>query len=132
MQNDEEFRRLASDVLDEPAIAVDPRFRTNRDRVEHRAELERLLADRFTTLDRAELEARLDRARIAYAAVSTVADLSRHPQLRRATLTTPHGTIEIPAPPAIVDGESPSLGRVPALGEHGAAIRREFGAEAGA
>ncbi len=132
VQNDDEFARLASEVLGESAIAVDPRFRTNRDRVEHRAELERLLADRFTALDRGELEARLDRARIAYAAVSTVADLSRHPQLRRTPLTTPHGTIAIPAPPAIVDGEPPSLGRVPALGEHGAAIRREFGAEAGA
>jgi hypothetical protein len=32
------------------------------------------------------------------------------------------------APPVIVDGARPSLGRVPALGEHGAAIRAEFAA----
>jgi crotonobetainyl-CoA:carnitine CoA-transferase CaiB-like acyl-CoA transferase len=132
VQNDEEFGRLASDVLDDATAAHDARFRTNRDRVEHRAELERLLADRFTALDRGELEARLERARIAYAAVSTVADLSRHPQLRRVPLITPHGTIQVPAPPAIVTGDSPSLGRVPALDEHGAAIRREFTATAGA
>jgi crotonobetainyl-CoA:carnitine CoA-transferase CaiB-like acyl-CoA transferase len=132
VQNDEEFGRLASDVLDDATVARDARFRTNRDRVEHRAELEHLLASRFTALDRSELEARLEGARIAYAAVSTVADLSRHPQLRRAPLATPRGTIQIPAPPAIVTGTSPSLGRVPALDEHGAAIRREFAAAAGA
>jgi crotonobetainyl-CoA:carnitine CoA-transferase CaiB-like acyl-CoA transferase len=132
VQNDEEFRRLASDVLDDATLADDSRFRTNRDRVEHRAELERLLAARFAKLDRGELEARLDSARIAYAAVSTVADLSRHPQLRRVPLTTPHGTIQIPAPPAIVAGAPPAHSRVPALGEHGAAIRREFAVEAGA
>jgi crotonobetainyl-CoA:carnitine CoA-transferase CaiB-like acyl-CoA transferase len=128
VQNDQEFRRLASDVLDEATMGDDPRFRTNRDRVEHRAALEHLLAGRFTALDRAELEARLERARIAYAAVSTVGDLSRHPQLRRVPLETPHGTVQIPAPPAIVTGTSPSLGRVPALDEHGASIRREFAA----
>jgi crotonobetainyl-CoA:carnitine CoA-transferase CaiB-like acyl-CoA transferase len=132
VQNDEEFRRLAGEVLGEATIADDPRFRTNGDRVEHRDQLESLVADRFSALDRAEVEARLERARIAYATVSTVADLSRHPQLRRARLTTPHGTIDIPAPPAIVAGEPPALGRVPALGEHGAAIRQEFGAGTGA
>jgi crotonobetainyl-CoA:carnitine CoA-transferase CaiB-like acyl-CoA transferase len=126
VQNDEEFRRLASHVLDDDALADDPRFRTNHDRVEHRAAVEGLVSERFAAASRRELEARLDRARLAYAAVSTVADLSRHPQLRRAPLATSHGTVEVPAPPAIVVGEARELGRVPALGEHTAAIRREF------
>ena len=126
VQNDEEFRRLASDVLDDSALADDERFRTNRVRVENRPELDGRIAERFSSLDRADLEARLARARIAYAAVSTVADLGRHPQLRRALLETQHGTVEIPAPPAIVGGAPLSLGRVPALDEHGGAIRREF------
>jgi crotonobetainyl-CoA:carnitine CoA-transferase CaiB-like acyl-CoA transferase len=130
VQNDEEFQRLASDVLDDASLGTDDRFRTNRVRVENRPELDGLIARRFSALDRAEIEARLERARIAYAAVSTVADLARHPQLRRAELRTPHGTIEIPAAPAIVDGVSPPFGRVPALGEHGDAIRREFGTPA--
>ena len=130
VQNDEEFRRLASDVLDDPSLADDERFRTNRVRVENRPELEGMVARRFSTLDRADLELLLDRARIAYAAVSSVADLARHPQLRRATLATPHGTVEIPAPPAILGGEPLPLGRVPALDEHGSAIRREFAATA--
>jgi len=45
---------------------------------------------------------------------------------RLGTLTTPHGTIAIPAPPAIVVGETVAHGRVPALGEHTAAIQEEF------
>ena len=31
------------------------------------------------------------------------------------------------APPVIVDGARPALGRVPRLGEHDGALRREFG-----
>jgi crotonobetainyl-CoA:carnitine CoA-transferase CaiB-like acyl-CoA transferase len=127
VQNDEEFRRLADEVLDDPGLADDPRFRTNRDRVEHRPAIDGLLGERLRAMSPGELATRLDRARIAYAAVSSVADLSRHPQLRRASLGTPHGTIEIPAPPAIVAGEPVSLGPVPALGEHTAAIREEYG-----
>jgi crotonobetainyl-CoA:carnitine CoA-transferase CaiB-like acyl-CoA transferase len=126
VQNDDEFGRLASDVLDDASLADDPRFRTNRDRVEHRATIDGIIAERCASLPGDELRGRLDRARIAYAAVSTVADLSRHPQLRRATLETPHGMIEIPAPPAIVVGEPVALGRVPALGEHTEKIRNEF------
>ena len=62
--------------------------------------------------------------------MSTVADLALHPQLRRSELRTQHGTVEIPAAPAIFDRESPAFGRVPALDEHGSAIRREFGGSA--
>ena len=36
VRNDEEFGRLASDVLDDATVARDARFRTNRDRVAHR------------------------------------------------------------------------------------------------
>ena len=126
VQNDEEFRRLAGTVLDDAALADDPRFRTNSDRVAYREALDLVIGRRLAKSSREELARRLDGARIAWGAVSTVADLSRHPQLRRTSLETPHGTIEVPAPPAIVDGERPSLGRVPALGEHTAAIRREF------
>jgi crotonobetainyl-CoA:carnitine CoA-transferase CaiB-like acyl-CoA transferase len=126
VQNDEEFERLTAQVLGDGALAHDPRFRTNSDRVAHRTELDALIGDLAAASTHAELSQRLELARIAWADVSTVSDLSRHPQLRRAALPTPHGTIQVPAPPAIVDGTAPALGRVPALGEHSAAIRAEF------
>ncbi len=44
--NDNLFRRLCA-VLDRPGLAEDPRFRGNKDRVVHRAELVPILADIF-------------------------------------------------------------------------------------
>jgi len=41
---------------------------------------------------------------------------------------TPGGEIGALLPPAEIDGAEPVMGRVPALGEHTAAVRAEFGA----
>ena len=46
--NDNLFRRLCT-VLDRPSLAEDPRFRSNKDRVVHRAELVPILAAIFAT-----------------------------------------------------------------------------------
>ncbi|RMD64870.1 MAG: CoA transferase, partial [Alphaproteobacteria bacterium] len=73
-----------------------------------------------------DLVARLRAARIAYGAVNSIADLARHPQLRRAAVAVPGGTLDIVAPPARWAGEVCSLGAVPALDEHGPALRKEF------
>ena len=69
----------------------------------------------FAALTRAELIARLIDADIAFADVNEIADLSRHPHLRRVTVETENGPISYPAPAAIFDGEPRRLGPVPAL-----------------
>src|SRR3546814_6973275 len=46
--NDRQFRRLCADVLDSPDLGEDPRFRTNRDRRAHKAELDAVLKDLFS------------------------------------------------------------------------------------
>ena len=45
--NDRQFRKLCTDVLGSPALAADPRFTRNRDRVAHRAALEAILVPLF-------------------------------------------------------------------------------------
>ena len=81
----------------------------------------------FATRSRAELEARLHEGQIAYGAINTVAGLSTHSALRRTTVTTPCGPVELPAPPARLKGEPAApLRPVPAVDEHGAALRAEF------
>ncbi|MCZ6524117.1 MAG: hypothetical protein O7A68_09675, partial [Alphaproteobacteria bacterium] len=52
------------------------------------------------------------------------------PQLRRAPLQTPEGTIEVVASPLGFAGEERRFAPVPALDEHGAALRAEFAAGA--
>lgn len=126
IQNEREWQRLCEGVLGDAALASDPRFAGNAARVANRPALEQIVAASFAELDRSAAIALLDAAGIAFGSVNSVADLSQHSQLRRITVAAPHGTVSLPAPPAILVGQTPPQGAVPALGAHSDAIRREF------
>lgn len=128
IQNEREWERLCADVLRQPDMAAEAPFRSNVARVQNRPALDARIAAVFGVLSLDELTARLEAAQIAFGRVNTVAQFSAHPQLRRVAVATPTGEVALPAPPAQIAGEPPSLGRVPAVGEHSAAIRREFAA----
>jgi crotonobetainyl-CoA:carnitine CoA-transferase CaiB-like acyl-CoA transferase len=129
IQNDREWQRFCAEVLELPGLASDPAFSTNVQRVANRARMDAIIREGFARHGTEALCARLLAAGIAFARVNSVADFSRHPQLRRVRVQTPAGEIALPAPPPVVDGErAPALGPVPALDAHGEAIRREFGA----
>ena len=77
-------------------------------------------------MPRARLMERLRDAQIAYGEVNGVEELGRHPALRRQQIATRHGPISVAAA-AVRDLDAPAApGPVPALDEHGAAIREEF------
>jgi crotonobetainyl-CoA:carnitine CoA-transferase CaiB-like acyl-CoA transferase len=128
IQNNREWRNLCEQVLQRPDLVEDPLYRNNVDRCANRPALDVQINGVFASLDRAELVDRLFEARIAFGSVNSVADLSRHQQLRRQTVATPSGPVELVAPPVILaDGDS-SLRPVPALGEHTDRLRKEFSA----
>ncbi len=126
IQNEREFARLCSDVLERPDIPGDEKFHTNEARCRNRAALDEIINGVFTARERDALIDCLRSAQIAFGEVNEVAGLSRHPALRRATVATPTGPAEIAAPPARFDGAVRELRPVPALGEHTEKIRREF------
>lgn len=126
IQNEREWVRFCAEVLDDQAIATDPRFNSNVGRVRNRPVLDARIAEKFATLPAEALAQRLKTAQIAFGRVNTVAQFSQHPQLRRVVVATPKGDVALPAPPAQFVGEERSLGPVPAVGAQGAAIRREF------
>lgn len=127
VQNDKEFERLATMVLGQPELASDPRYATNMERNRHRAEMDRIVGERFARLTVQQLTELLEKAEIAYARVSTVGDVSAHPQLRRMQIAGEHGApISLPALAASYEGQPQVLGKVPALGEHTDLVRREF------
>lgn len=128
VQNDAEFERLCAVLLDRPELASDPRFERNPGRVANREELDAILARATRQLTRDEVAAALDEARIAYGFVNTVADLSRHPQLRRMTLDSPTGEVSMPVPAGRAEAAA-KPGPLPDIGEHSASLRREFAAE---
>lgn len=126
IQNEREWKRLVEEVLQQPEMLDDPRFADNTARVENRPALDAIIDAVFGALDRETLTKRLFAAAIAYGAVNTPADLSAHPQLRRVTVATPTGPVELVAPPVEIRGSERDLGAVPAIDQHGAAIRKEF------
>jgi crotonobetainyl-CoA:carnitine CoA-transferase CaiB-like acyl-CoA transferase len=122
VQNDREWRRLCADILGDAALAVDSRFVTNAARVANRAALDAILAAATGRLTADDLRARLRAADIAAAAVNEVADFAAHPQLRTQPVRVGGGEAQLPAHPwrAAVPQD------VPAIDQHGAAIRAEF------
>ncbi len=125
IQNDREWRVLAEKVLGDAALAADPDFATNVERVRRRAETDGRVAKAFAIIDAALLEQKLAAADIAFARVNTPADLSRHPHLRRIRIGTPSGPVSYPAPPRH-DTDTRRYGPVPAIGEHTDKVRAEF------
>lgn len=128
IQNQREWKRFVEKVLQRPAMLGDARFADNSARVANRPALDAVIGEVFSGLSREELTSRLFEAAIAYGAVNTTADLSAHPQLRRVTVATPSGPVDLVAPPVEIRGGGRALGLVPALDQHGAKLREEFAA----
>jgi itaconate CoA-transferase len=129
IQNEREWLRFCEAVLEQPALAVDPRFNNMNARVANRRELDRTIDEVFHRLSRPALEEKLRTAGIAYGAVNSVAALADHPQLRRRPVTLCSGeTADLVAPPVRVSHEDggESYGAVPRFGQHSALIRAEF------
>jgi formyl-CoA transferase len=126
IQNDREWRMLARDVLDDPALAADPSFATNVERVARRGETDGRVAAVFATIDVEPLIEKLITADIAFGRVSDMGELARHPHLRRISVGLPQGEISVPAPAPRREGEPRRYGPVPALGAHTEKIRAEF------
>ncbi len=126
IQNDREWRVLAEHVLGDKALAADPNFATNVERMKRRPETDGHVAAAFAAMDIAPLVEKLARYDIAFGVINDLNFLARHPHLRRATVDTPSGPASVPAPAAIHDGTPRSYGAVPALGEHTQMIKKEF------
>jgi formyl-CoA transferase len=126
IQSDREWRVLAEKVLGDAALAADPNFATNVERVKRRPQTDGRVAKIFAAQDADALEQKLATADIAFARVNSPADLAHHPHLRRITVGTPSGPVSYPAPPRSDTGTTGRYGPVPALGQHTEKIRAEF------
>jgi len=126
IQNEREWVAFCREVMGDPGLAADERFASNVARVRNRAALDAAIAAVFATLDRARITQRLNAAGTAYGFVNEVADLARHPALRRISVATPNGEVSYAAPPVRWADGPRAYGAVPAIGQHGEAIRAEF------
>jgi len=130
IQNDREWVRLATDVLDRPELATDPDFATNVARVRNREAVDAAVAAAMAKLPVDDAIRALDGARIASARLRNVSEVLDHPQLvardRWRETSTPVGVVRALRSAVEPVGESP-MGAVPDLGEHTDAILAELG-----
>lgn len=122
--NDAQFRRLCSEVLGDDALAADPRYRTNVDRVANRVVLIGILSEAFASRGAADLMAAMGKAGIPVGRVNTVSQAFTAPETvaRGAVVTTPHpvlGEMRSVASPFVMSG-TPVAETVapPMLGQH--------------
>lgn len=126
VQNDREWAAFAQKVLGDASLATDARYARNVARVAHMAEIEAMIAKVMKRYDREEAVALLSEAGIACGRLSTTGDIAAHPQAWHVEVQTPSGPVEMMGRGARFSDASFGGGRVPALGEHSAALRAEF------
>jgi len=129
--NDREWQRLARDVLHRPDLADDPRYATNAQRCERRAELDEAIAPWAASHTLAECREAAEAAQLGHARLNSPTDVLTHPQLtergRWQEVATPAGPVMSLLPPPQVPGWDWRLDPVPGLGEHTEAVLRDLG-----
>jgi itaconate CoA-transferase len=134
LQNEREWLNFCDKVLQQPALATDPRFAGNAQRVAARAALRELIVEAFRPLSAPQVVERLEAAQIANARVNTMREVWAHPQLkargRWREVGSPAGPLPALLPPGNWNDGDPRMDPVPALGEHTDALLAELGVDA--
>lgn len=128
VQNEREWVRLCEVVLREPTLATLAEYKDTTARLKNRKTLDAHIDANFAKRPRAEVAKALDQADMAFGLINDIDGLIAHPQLKTVTYATPGGEVSVIAPAAAIVGDAPRYRPVPAIGQHSAAIRREFGA----
>ncbi|MGE5638818.1 MAG: CaiB/BaiF CoA transferase family protein [Clostridia bacterium] len=131
IQNEREFSRFCSMVLQEESLAKDARFATGPARLQNKAAMHAAIDAVFRKLSSAEVVERLERADIANARLNDMEQFWSHPQLhargRWTKVGSPAGELDALKPPFNLDGMEPRMDAVPALGQHTQGILEELG-----
>ena len=131
IQNEREWAIFCTQVLEQPALARDPRYDNNTKRNERRAEVTSLINEVFSNLTAEQAVMKLDAAGIANGRMNTPEEVWNHPQLaardRWREVGSPAGMIPAPLPPASYSGFEARMDPVPAVGEHTDAILAGLG-----
>ncbi|QIL82430.1 CoA transferase [Diaphorobacter sp. HDW4A] len=126
IQNEREWRNFCESFLGQGSLAQDERFGSNNLRVQHRQELNELIAKRFAELDLPLALLNLQAANTAYGQVRSVAEMAQHPALRTWPMNVGDKQLDLVAPPVRAPWDSGWFAAAPVLNQHGASVRAEF------
>ncbi|MCZ9882567.1 CaiB/BaiF CoA transferase family protein [Arthrobacter sp. B2a2-09] len=131
IQNEREWGKFCREVLQQPALAEEPRFGGNDARVNHRADLHDEINNVLRSLPTQVVVERLDAASIANAELRDMHGFSDHPQLsarnRWRDVPSSVGPLRSLIPPVTSREAGFSMGPVPGLGEHTEQVLAELG-----
>ena len=121
--------RVFVEAIEKPALADDPRFRENKDRVANDAALREILEEVLTEKTTAEWEELLIPQGVTVSAINDVAQVKeRFPEAFVEVDHPAAGPGLMPAPPVAFEGETLDFSRpAPMLGEHTDEILAELG-----
>ena len=129
IQNEREWDRFCSQVLNQPSLAKDPLFKSNNARVKNVEKLHQIINKTSTSLTVKEFTNLLTEADIAFGSINSVDALSKHAGLSLVGVKNTKGEdLTMAAPPikrtinSFKKSNSP-----PKLGEHTSKIFKEFG-----
>ena len=129
IQNEREWDRFCSQVLNQPSLAKDPLFKSNNARVKNVEKLHQIINKTSTSLTVKEFTNLLTEADIAFGSINSVDALSKHAGLSLVGVKNTKGEdLTMAAPPikrtinSFKKSNSP-----PKLGEHTLKIFKEFG-----
>jgi len=126
IQNEREWARFSSQIMDQPQWAEIGPYKDGVSRVENRTKLDQEIQAVFIKYNTDEMSQKLRDHKIAYGRLNEVSNLSVHPFLRKITIDSPTGPIDLPAPAARLSETERQYGSVPALGAHSELLRKEF------
>jgi crotonobetainyl-CoA:carnitine CoA-transferase CaiB-like acyl-CoA transferase len=125
-----EWAEFCTEVLQQASLAEDARFQSNVSRVRHREALTSAIESVLTRLSTAEVLRRLEAANIANARVNSIREYLQDPQLAARgcwrEVDSPAGPIRALVPPVRMQNVEPTMGAIPALGQHSTAILEEL------
>lgn len=131
VQSDREWALLCREILNRPDLVEDPRFARNTERVAHNDLITEVIEAALAEEPVDQVVRALELRGLACARMRTPEEFYAHPQLeardRWREVGSPGGPLRALLPPVVADGWEYAMGDVPALGEHAAALRREFG-----
>ncbi len=132
--NDSQFGKLCA-VLGDPAMAQEPLYKTNTDRVVNRTTLIPRMTALTMRFAKADIIARLEAVQVPAGPINTLADVFADPQviargmrIERPSAAAKDGKIPGIRTPIKIDGVAAAAERAsPRLGEHTAEVLREIG-----
>jgi CoA:oxalate CoA-transferase len=125
--NDSLYLKLC-EALGRQDLAIDPRFRTNRDRTVHAEEMKQQLEETLKTAPASHWLLVLEKAKVPCAPIHTVAEAVEHPQTRARNMIVAAGGLRMPGNPVKFNdfADPPTRQPAPDLDADGERIRAEF------